>query len=233
MQLAAIMCICVAVVMTIVLLTVFVLKTRAQVIARNAQKNGGKAKGDTVFRIISAQYPKKYVFRHVRLRQITVPSLPAAKTYPEKAMFVPSGEEERHFTPVAAPKYCGIDYLVIGRGGVTVIAASDMGGFIENPMRGDWRQFLNGEPRRFANPFEQCRIRERALTAELKRNGVGFVKTNCLLVFTNPDVKFKNRFRQIVDIQHLPTALADINREKILYSSDMEKISQFLSRGRK
>lgn len=222
MELAAKICIFIAITFTLVLLTIVALKMRSTLIAKHVIRSArsGSESSELTWRLLCACVPRNSLLRHVRVPMVTAPQLRVASRGGGD-FYAPMPQQHHR-------RYCGVDFIVVGRGGITVIAASGMRGYIENPMRGDWRQFLRGEARQFSNPFEQCAIRQRAIRAALRREGMSNVPIQSLLVFTDPDVRFKNRFSIVISPERLAPVVTDINRNHFLASAEIKSAVRIL-----
>lgn len=98
-------------------------------------------------------------------------------------------------------KLCCLPLVLIGRGGIMIFEEKRMSGFIENPMRGDWRLFSGKRITQFQNPVERNTIHARAIRKMLEAEGHAACSVKGLVVLTETDVRLKNKLAQVVSAE--------------------------------
>ncbi len=129
--------------------------------------------------------------------------------------------------PVAGSQYCDFDLLMVGRGGILVITLKGQTGFIENPMRGDWRAFTRTQTQQFANPFELNALRVAAVRNILAEEQFTNVPVHSIVAFMRP-VKFKNRFSQVVTAEQLIPSVVNLNKNRFLTGEEIRNVTRLL-----
>ena len=102
-----------------------------------------------------------------------------------------------------------------------------MRGFIEDPMRGDWRQFNGNRIVQFNNPIELNSKRTRALDRVIR--GRGFkVPIKGIVVFTYEDVRFKNRLKRVFSAESSIKYIHAFMNNKCLTDSQVKSLCAFI-----
>lgn len=133
----------------------------------------------------------------------------------------------------SAMKLCKSDYIVVNPGGVIVITVKAMKGYIENPMRGDWRQFYGDRAVQFENPFEKNATNMRAVNNILKSENMLDIPIKSIIVFTSSDVEYKNRFSQIVSPERAVTYIDQQRRTRVIDRKQIDRVLYILNNHRK
>ena len=86
------------------------------------------------------------------------------------------------------------DSVCVTRGGVIVIEVKGAKGVIENPEQGDWTQRYGEKVLSFHNPYEQNKGHVIAVKKALGKAGITNVPVYNLVVFTDKNARFTNRY---------------------------------------
>ena len=178
---------------TIAIISVYV-RVSSKLTAESILKYG-RGNPKFVYNLLLTVYPKQRLIRNV-----TLPKNPAN----------PGG-----------PRVTA-DLIAVGRGGVCVIKVLRYKGFIENPNKGDWCQVFGEEILPFRNPFEQNIGCLRAIESIYKVENIYNVPLLNLAVFTDAEVKFKNRHDNLYIVDNLLPALHDVNRSRFLSGRELK-----------
>ena len=120
-----------------------------------------------------------------------------------------------------------VPLVFIGSGGVLIAEEKHMRGFIEDPMRGDWRQFNGNRIVQFNNPIELNSKRTRALDRVIR--GRGFkVPIKGIVVFTYEDVRFKNRLKRVFSAESSIKYIHAFMNNKCLTDSQVKSLCAFI-----
>lgn len=149
----------------------------------------GRGSPKFIYNLLLTVYPKQRLFRNISL-----PSNPASSDSPR----------------------VDADIVAVGRGGVCIIKVLGYKGFIENPNKGDWCQLYGDKIVPFRSPFEQNVACLRAVERIFKVENVYNVPLLNLAVFTDAEVKFKNRHDNLYTADNLLPALHDVNRSRFM-----------------
>jgi hypothetical protein len=155
----------------------------------------GRASERFIYNLLLTVYPKQRLFRN-----ITLPQNPDD----------PDGRRTE------------IDLIAVGRGGICVLEIKGHKGFIENPNKGDWCQVYGEKILPFRNPFEQNAVHLRAVERIFKAEHVYNVPLLNIVVFTDADVKFKNRHDNLYTADNLLPALHDVNRSRFMSGREIK-----------
>ncbi len=161
----------------------------------------GRASEKFVYNLLKTQFPANRL-----LRGVTLPLEPGKQGGPRTE----------------------IDIIAIGRGGVCVIEVKGHKGFIENPIKGEWCQVYGEKLLSFQNPFEQNAHHLRAVERVFKAERVYNVPLLNIVVFTDNNVKFKNRHEYLYTADSLLPALRDINRSRFMSGGEIKKATSVL-----
>lgn len=122
------------------------------------------------------------------------------------------------------------DYIVVNSGGVIILTVKSMNGYIENPMRGDWRRFGNDGTVQFENPFENGNVNVRAVSELLNTDKISDIPVKSVIIFTRSDVKFKNKFSQIFSPARAVSYIENQRRTHVIDKKTEERIICLLNR---
>lgn len=128
--------------------------------------------------------------------------------------------------------YC-IDLLVINHGGILLISLRNLKGTIENPFRGDWRQFFNSNITQFRNPLEESSIYARALGNLLKKNKVVNIPIRSAVCYIDGKTNFKNRIEQIIAADKLIPYIKDMAKNRFLSGMEINNTINIIQSNRK
>lgn len=137
-------------------------------------------------------------------------------------IYVPSGRHDG--------KIYRIPLMLVGRAGIILVEEKRMSGFIENPMRGDWRQFHGNRIVQFQNPIESNLIHAQAVRKRLSSHGYPVPPVRGVIVFSEDDVRFKNRFRQVVTAELSVGYIRELMKENVISKIDADRIAGKLMR---
>ena len=140
-------------------------------------------------------------------------------------IYLPSGKRDGKI-------YC-IPLMLVGRAGIVLVEEKRMSGFIENPMRGDWRQFHGDRIVQFQNPIESNLCHAQALRKRLSAHGYPAPPVRGVIVFSEGDVRFKNRFRQVVTAEPSVGYIRELMKENVISKIDADRIAEKLIRDSK
>ena len=122
-----------------------------------------------------------------------------------------------------------VPLLLIGSGGILIAEEKHMCGFIEDPMRGDWRQFHGNRIVQFNNPLEVNSKRIKALERLIKSRGFK-VPMKGIVVFTQNNVRLKNRLSQIYSAESSIKCIRSFMDNKYLTAGEMKSLCSFIRR---
>ncbi len=122
-----------------------------------------------------------------------------------------------------------IPLIVIGSGGILIAEEKHMHGFIEDPMRGDWRQFSGNRIIQFSNPIEVNSKRIKELEKLMRDRGFK-ADVKGIVVFTYKDVRFKNRLKQVYSAESSVKYIRSFMNNKCLTSSQVKSLCVFIRR---
>jgi len=125
------------------------------------------------------------------------------------------------------------DLLMIHRGGVLMITVRDLRGNVDNPYRGDWRQFAGQKVLQMKNPVETGAVCCRAMNNLLQREQVSNIPIRHLLVYLDPRTRFKIRMEQVLPADKLVPAVKDMRREKFLSAREIRRVRAILQKKRR
>lgn len=128
--------------------------------------------------------------------------------------------------------YC-IDLIVINHGGVLLISVKDYKGTIENPFRGDWRQFFNNNITQFRNPFEETGIYSRALSNLLKKEKMMNIPIRSAVCYIDNKTRFKNRIEQLLVSDKLIPYINDMGKNRFLSGKEIKNTIHIIHNNRK
>lgn len=137
-------------------------------------------------------------------------------------IYLPSGKQDG--------KIYRIPLMLVGRAGIVLVEEKRMSGFIENPMRGDWRQFHGERIVQFQNPIEINLFHGQALRKRLASHGYPIPPVRGVIVFSEGDVRFKNRFRQVVTAESSAGYIRELMKENVISKIDADRIAGKLMR---
>ena len=123
-----------------------------------------------------------------------------------------------------------IDIVLVAGNGIQVIEVKGMKGYIENPFKGDWCQMYKNKTLMFQNPFEQNVTHIRAIQHIIHKEKIPNIPIRNIVVFTDPNVKFKFKEEMLLTSNKLLPFLADLNRNKFLKSKEIRRISKVLKK---
>lgn len=125
---------------------------------------------------------------------------------------------------------CLVPMIVVCRGGIFTVEEKHMNGFIENPMRGDWRQFHGDRIVQFQNPCERNNIHLNAIRRLLDAKRVEYGSAKGIVVFTGSDYSFKNNFAQVLSAEGSLDYLGAEMRAKVISAEQVDRICAALKR---
>lgn len=131
-----------------------------------------------------------------------------------------------------SPLYC-VDLLVINHGGILLLSVKNLKGTIENPFRGDWRQFYNSTITQFRNPLEENSIYARALTNLLKNEKVINVPIKSAICYIDAKTKFKNKIEQLIPADKLIPYVKDMAKNRFLSGIEINNTTNLIQKKRK
>lgn len=117
-----------------------------------------------------------------------------------------------------------IDLLIVCNGGILMITVKDLKGTVENPFRGDWRQFYNNQITQFKNPFEESNNYARALCNLLKRDKMINIPIRSVVCYLDKKTRFKNRMEQLLVADKLVPYIKDMSKNRFLSRMEMENV---------
>ena len=123
---------------------------------------------------------------------------------------------------------CLVPMIVVCRGGVFTVEEKHMGGFIENPMRGDWRQFNGDRIIQFQNPCERNAVHIAAIRRLLDARGVKYGSAKGIVVFTGRDYCFKNNFAQVLSAEGSLDYLGGEMHGRVITAEQVDRICRVL-----
>lgn len=123
---------------------------------------------------------------------------------------------------------CRVQYLMVNRGGILLIAACPQRGFVENPFQGDWRVFTRDAVRRFPNPLETNTANARMINALLKRNRIQNIPIRAIAVFPAENNRYKNRIEQVMPLSRLRGYIHDMNKNRFLSHREIRRVASVL-----
>lgn len=125
---------------------------------------------------------------------------------------------------------CCLPLVLVGRGGIMIFEEKRMSGFIENPMRGDWRLFSGKRITQFQNPVERNTIHARAIKKMLAAEGHASCNVKGLVVLTENDVRLKNKLAQVVSAEASLECIVRTMKKKEITSDEAKKIALSMRR---
>lgn len=128
--------------------------------------------------------------------------------------------------------YC-IDLIVINHGGVLLISVKNYKGTIENPFRGDWRQFFNNNIIQFCNPLEESSIYSRALGNLLKKEKMVNIPIRSAVCYIDSKTRFKNRIEQLLAADKLIPYINDMAKNRFLSGKEINNTIHIIQNIRK
>ena len=123
---------------------------------------------------------------------------------------------------------CLVPMIVVCRGGVFTVEEKHMDGFIENPMRGDWRQFNGDRIIQFQNPCERNAVHIAAVRRLLDAHGVKYGSAKGIVVFTGRDYCFKNNFAQVLSAEGSLDYLGSEMHGRVITAEQVDRICRVL-----
>lgn len=127
------------------------------------------------------------------------------------------------FTHEPDSKLYYIDLITVNRGGVLLITVRNFKGTIENPFKGDWRQFYNNSITQFNNPLEEGSYHARAIAALLKKDNLINVPIRYAVCYIDNKTRFKNRIEQIITADKLIPYIKDMSKNRFLTHREINK----------
>lgn len=127
-------------------------------------------------------------------------------------------------------KLCLLPLVLIGSGGIMIFEEKRMSGFIENPMRGDWRLFSGNRIMQFQNPVERNTIHARAIKKMLEAEGRAVCDIKGLVVLTESDVRLKNKLAQLVSAEASLDAIDRMMKNKSIADDEAKSVAQLFTR---
>ena len=128
----------------------------------------------------------------------------------------------------AGGSLCLVPMVVVCRGGIFTVEEKHMDGFIENPMRGDWRQFHGDRIVQFQNPCERNAVHIAAIRRLLDARGIKYGSAKGIVVFTGHDYRFKNNFAQVLSAEGSLDYLGGEMRGRIITPEQVDTICRVL-----
>lgn len=98
---------------------------------------------------------------------------------------------------------------------------------------GDWRQFHGDRIVQFQNPIESNLFHAQALRKRLSAHGYPAPPVRGVIVFSEGDVRFKNRFRQVVTAEPSVGYIRELMKENVISKIDADRIAEKLIRDSK
>lgn len=125
------------------------------------------------------------------------------------------------------------DILMIHRGGVLLMSVRDLHGNVDNPFRGDWRQYAGGQMLQMKNPEEMGALCCRALNNLLQREQISNIPIRHLTVYLDNRTRFKIRMEQVIPVDRLVPLIRDMRREKFLSSGEIRRVKAVIQKKRR
>ncbi len=197
-------CIGTAVILTAVFLVYIILKLKAYIETQLLLSSKEKS-GDLIYKLLAANFSKSHIMKQ--------PIFP--------------------FSDDPASKLFRVDYLIVNRGGILLITIRDLHGTIENPFRGDWRQFYNSNITQMKNPLDINAMLSNSVNNIFKREHVDNIPVKTILTYYDSNTKFKNKIEQIVCVSKLISYVKDMDKNHFLTISEILKTIKILSQNRR
>lgn len=118
-----------------------------------------------------------------------------------------------------------VDLLVINHGGILLITVKHFRGSIENPFRGDWRQFYNNNITQFCNPFEESGVYARALGNIFKQDNMANIPIRSAICYLDGKTRFKNRIEQLLVADKLVPYIKDMGKNRFLSGMEINNVA--------
>lgn len=118
-----------------------------------------------------------------------------------------------------------VDLLVINHGGILLITVKNLKGSIENPFRGDWRQFYKNNITQFRNPFEESGVYARALGNFFKQENMANIPIRSAVCYLDGKTRFKNRIEQLLVADKLVPYIKDMGKNRFLSGMEINNVA--------
>ena len=193
-------CIALAVIVLIGVLAYIVFRIRAAVSVSRILKEARASRNfdSVVLRILKICFPGQHILHRVR---IPLKQDPGARV-------------------------CDIECMMISRGGVILIRSLPYAGTIENPFRGDWREFSGRGIAQFKNPLEINAAAGRLITGILQHENISNVPVKGIVVFCDNKVRFKNRIEQVMVAEKMVPYIKDFNKNRFLSAAEIAAVTR-------
>ncbi|MBQ7499559.1 MAG: NERD domain-containing protein [Clostridia bacterium] len=130
--------------------------------------------------------------------------------------------------------YIKIDVVAVNRGGVAVMKVNNNHGQIINPRVGNWIQRHKSKFLKFRNPFEQNDGNISILTEELKKSGFKKkIPIKNLVVFTDDEVKFNERYASLLTASDVAPFLRNMNEYRSLTKKEVAEVCAIFEKYRR
>ncbi|MDD4773625.1 MAG: nuclease-related domain-containing protein [Eubacteriales bacterium] len=126
-----------------------------------------------------------------------------------------------------------IDLITVNRGGVLLITVKNLKGTIENPFKGDWRQFYNDNITQFRNPLENGSYHARSLAALMKKYKLVNIPIKYAVCYIDNKTRFKNRIEQIIAVDKLIPYIKDMSKNRFLSNKEIFRTISVIQNMRK
>lgn len=116
----------------------------------------------------------------------------------------------------------------VNTGGVLLIDILNLHGQVENPFKGDWRQFSRKGTLLLKNPIERGEACRRAVIGLLHRNGLSNIPVRHIVVYLDGSTRFKNNMPGIVLADRFVLYHREMRKERVLSASEKRRIMTVL-----
>ncbi|MFA6948045.1 MAG: nuclease-related domain-containing protein [Eubacteriales bacterium] len=132
------------------------------------------------------------------------------------------------FNPNRTDGAVPLDTVIVVRGAIAVLHIANLHGYIDNPYKGDWVQYNKGTETTIRNPFERYEGYIAAIRTIMRREEVYNTSIYNIVVYTDKNVKLKNREDQLVRYDRIIPYLKDFQKEKLSTSREVSNIMRVL-----
>lgn len=158
-----------------------------------------------IYEMLSSYFPRKNIFRNL--------------CFPVK-----KGDEKL---------WTEVDIVCVTHGGVVVIEVKGAKGHIDNPERGEWTQRYGEKVLKFQNPHEQNHGHVIAVENALKREGIMKLPIYNVVVFTEQNVKFRNRYKWLMRPEQIVDFVAELDDKLAMSRKDIKNIDAVFEKYKK
>lgn len=137
------------------------------------------------------------------------------------------------FTQEPDSKLFCVDLIIVNNGGILLISIKDFKGSIENPFKGDWRQFYNNNIIQFCNPLEENSIHSRAINKLFKNEKMNNIPIRSAVCYLDGKTRFKNKIEQILTADKLVPYIKDMSKNRFLSKKEINNSIHIIQKNRK